>query len=163
MLPRLRGAEHAVEAERAFAQARLHDVALRAVETWHELQRARALRAVALHRHAVAEDDRRRLTIAVRAGAAPELDLRRFEALVASTEIAVASADAGVAIGQDAVATLLDLRCTGGCRFAPRDGLDALPDRPTDLDALRAEALRNRPELRGLRAAIDAREGLAGC
>ena len=161
VLPRLRGAEHAVEAERAFAQARLHDVALRAVETWHELQRARALRAVALHRHAVAEDDRRRLTIAVRAGAAPELDLRRFEALVASTEIAVASADAGVAIGQDAVATLLDLRCTGGCRFAPRDGLDALPDRPTDLDALRAEALRNRPELRGLRAAIDAREGLA--
>jgi multidrug efflux pump subunit AcrB/outer membrane protein TolC len=162
VLPRLRGAEHAVEAERAFSQARLHDAALRAVEAWHELHRARALRALALHRRAVAEDDRRRLAIAVRAGAAPELDLRRFEALVASTEIAVASAEAGVAIGQDAIATLLDLRCgAAGCRFAPRDGLDALPDQPSDLDALRAEALRNRPELRGLRAAIDAREGLA--
>jgi multidrug efflux pump subunit AcrB/outer membrane protein TolC len=161
VLPRLRGAEHAVEAERELARARLHDVALRAVETWHELHRARALRALALHRRAVAEDDRRRLAIAVRAGAAPELDLRRFEALVASTEIAVASAEAGVSIGRDAVATLLDLRCGSGCRFAPRDGLDALPEAPVDLDALRAEALRNRPELRGLRAAIEAREGLA--
>lgn len=157
VLPRLQGARDAVEAERAFAQARLHEVAVRAVETWHELHRARALRALAQHRRAVAEDDRRRLEIAVRAGAAPELDLRRFEALVASTEIALASANAGVSIAEDALGILLDVRGP----FAPREALDAVPDRPNDLDGMRDEALRNRPELRGLRAAIDAHDGLA--
>lgn len=157
VLPRLQGARDAVEAERAFAQARLHEVTVRAVETWHELHRARALRALAQHRRTVAEDDRRRLEIAVRAGAAPELDLRRFEALVASTEIALVSANAGVSIAEDALSILLDVRGP----FAPREALDAIPDRPNDLDATCTEALRNRAELRGLRAAIDAHDALS--
>ncbi|MCB9617584.1 MAG: efflux RND transporter permease subunit, partial [Sandaracinus sp.] len=155
--PRLRGARLAAEAEADFANARMAEVALRAHEAWHELHRARALRALARHRRSVVEDDRRRLALAVQSGAAPELDLRRIEARVAEAEIAETRAEAGVAVAHDAVTTLLDRSGT----FAPAEDLDRLPDLPSDLDALRRQAWRDRPELRGLRKAIEARESLA--
>ncbi|MCB9612081.1 MAG: efflux RND transporter permease subunit [Sandaracinus sp.] len=155
--PRVRGARAAADAEEDFADARTAEVALRAREAWHELHRARALRALARHRRSVVEDDRRRLALAVRSGAAPELDLRRIEARVAEAEIAETSAEAGVAVAHDAVSTLLSREEA----FAPSENLDTVPELPADLEALRRRALRDRPELRGLRKAIEAREALA--
>lgn len=159
ILPAYRASQRFAEAQQLAVEAERQTVGQRARDTFYGYLRARGALAVAQSAVTQAESRRAQVAALVDAGTAARVELMRVDAQIARARVAVARAEAGVALSATALRTLLHLPPEAPIELG--EALDTPVDAPAaNVSELVALARRNRIELRALRAVVDAR-GLA--
>ncbi len=150
-VPSLRAASRSIDEQKQLERAEEAAIELRAKQAFFEYFRARGLAIIARAGVDQAKLHARHTRLLHRAGRIAAPDVLRAEAQLASAQIAVASANAGVHRAQHALCTLLHEEQCG--TFALQDQLQTPPlsPRETNEAELIDIALRNRPEMRALR------------
>lgn len=151
MLPALKSAKAAVQAEEARVAITEAQIRRDARQAFYQLARARGALAVASEAENQAGTQLGQVEASTRAGYLTESDLLDARARVAATARALASAKAGVEIADAALRTML------GAADGPVYGIaePVLTPDPAPLeaaDALLAQALKQRPEVAALQA-----------
>ncbi|MBK6810328.1 MAG: TolC family protein [Sandaracinaceae bacterium] len=155
ILPSVRAADAALDAQQVQAAVEQRSVALQAREAFYEHLRAAAALGVALDARARAEAHRERVANLVREGAAAQVELLRVEAGVAAAEVAIAQAEMGVALTLEALRMLTHHQGALQLRVLSIEGP---PTPPGTLEQLQEQAERERPEILALASIRDARE-----
>jgi outer membrane protein TolC len=157
VMPAYEGAQQGLRAAEHQIDSQSNDVAYNAREAFYNYARARGGLAVATIAVQQAEARQRQVEAFVRAGTVARVDELRVRAQVAATHVAVARARAGVQVTATALRTVLHLPADADIAVA-EDLLAPLGPLPASPDALLAQALRERPEVRTLRALVRATE-----
>jgi outer membrane protein TolC len=153
VMPSVDSAEHAAETRRHEEEASAAGVRRSVLEAYLNLVRARGAHGVALESRRQTETRVEEVVAAVHAGLLTTADELEARARLAATGEAVAAAAAGVEIADAALRTMIG--ADDGEVFGVQ--LDERDDVQIDYQA----ALDNRPELRALRAALDAQRAAA--
>lgn len=157
ILPSYSGAQSAAKAEQARYETEKASVALHAREAFFHFALAQGALVVAESSVVQMEAHAKQVDALVRAGVAARVDAMRIQAQLASTQVAVAKARAGVATAEGALRMLLHM----GADEQPSVG-QVLTDLPAPVtesrDALVSRALGERGELKALTELIEAQE-----
>lgn len=157
ILPGYRAAETATEARRAQTRVEHQQIGNRAREAYYALARARGGMTVAQKAVEQSEAHLRQVEILVEAGAAAPVERLRLQAQVAQARLQVANAQAGVALSEHALRSLMHDESNGHIAIG-EDFSVPPPEVEGDLSALTDRALRQRPEMLALEALVEARE-----
>ncbi len=157
VLPAMEAADDAADASRYATEVERATIALRARETFYAYARARGALEVAQSAVAQLEAHRQQVDSLVQAGAAAAVDRMRVDAQLASARVGVAQAQSGVDVATIALQTLMHLPqgqeiSLGEDLVAPVQAVEG------SREELLAQAMRNRSELRALRAQRSARD-----
>jgi outer membrane protein TolC len=140
-------AAYQIEAER-------NNVAFAARQTYYEFARAEAGLGVANFALEAAESQRKETESLVQAGSAARVDLLRVEAQEEAARVAVERAKFGLQVATRSLQALMhteELPTLGEDLSEPVDGVPTKPE-----SALKERAFRERPDLRALRAYVEA-------
>lgn len=157
ILPALWGAEENVRAAQHSVDAERETVAYSAREAYYNFARARGALAVAQISLEQAESRHRQVQAFVAAGTAAAVDELRIRAQVASAQVGVLRAQAGVRLAATALRTLLHVSPDAEIAIA-EDVLAPVPPLREDVETLINRALDQREDVRALRSLIRAAE-----
>ena len=153
-LPAYRAAKKNKAAAAYQIQAERNDVAFAARQAYYEFARAEAALGVATFALEAAESQRKETEALVQAGSAARVDLLRVEAQEEAARVAVERAKLGLQV------TTRSLQALMHTEELPTLGEDLsrpVADVPADTEeALKAQAFRERPDLRALRTYVEA-------
>lgn len=157
ILPAYEGAQESVRAAEHQVDAQSVEVAYNAREAFYNYARARGSLAVAQIAQQQAEARLRQIEAFVQAGTVARVDELRMRAQVAAASVAVARAQGAVRMTATALRTLMHL--PGDAEIAvAEDVLAPLDPLPASPEALLERALRDRHDVRALRALVRATE-----
>ncbi len=155
VLPSYEAAQENVRAAEHQVDAQTLEVAFNAREAFYNYARARGALAVATIAVQQAEARYRQVQAFVQAGTVARVDELRMRAQVAAANVALARARGGVQVSATALRTLLHLPPDAEIAVA-EDVLAPLATLPATPDALLQRALRDRHDVRALRALVRA-------
>lgn len=157
ILPRYSAAQKSAEAQRYNIAAQANTVALSAREAYFNYARARGALLVARSSQAQTEAQLKDVSSLVAAGTVARVEQMRADANVASARVAVARAEAAVAIVRNSLRTLLHLPGDGDIAMT-EDFAQVLPALAESKDQLLDIALQTRSELRSLSTLVEAQD-----
>jgi outer membrane protein TolC len=156
--PSIDAARASVRGNQAEREARDARVRLSAREAFYQLARARGGLAVAQRALLQTQVQQQRIDAGVRAGIRPPSELASAASRVANAEQALAAAETAVDVADAALRSML--QSGEGPVYAVSEPLLVAGEGPAPLTELLDKARGQRPELRALRAVVDARRHL---